>query len=370
MGGMATLWAQTMSDFTATPYARPCSRQELSVHVPVAARGLSIVLSNRYGIEPLVIEGVELACGAARTPLAFRGERRCTLEPGAHTVSDVVAVPTDGRAPLLVRLDPAPGQVAVTLGSSASSALVEVREPGPLGDMNVYWGLEAVLGQGAVPARTVSFFGDSLTNQARYTAEATRLLAAALPGTVTLNCGISGNRLLRDSAVSERWGRSFGAAARSRFAADITFGGAVVPDVVFALIGVNDLYQAGGCAPAEELPAPGELERGYRELASSSARLGCTLLIGTIPPFKGAVGHGLSAWTPGKERLRREANAFIRSLPHSVDVDAAVRDPSDPCRLAAPCDSGDHLHFNAEAGRRVGETVAAALIAVCKGGAG
>jgi lysophospholipase L1-like esterase len=63
-----------------------------------------------------------------------------------------------------------------------------------------------------------------------------------------------------------------------------------------------------------------------------------------ILPFGGSQ-YGSEA----HEAARRTVNQWIRTggaFDAVVDLDAAVRDPSDPSRLDSRYDSGDHLHLN------------------------
>lgn len=366
------VWGQTMSDFTSSPADTPATRQRINIWQPRRAHKVRITLSNRFGIEPLRIEHARLFHAGASASVTFGGVGACEITPGQELVSDWTEFALEPGW-TEVELVPAPNQRAVTLGSSIDHTVTNVTlsgcGPAAAGGAaaegsQFYWGMQALEIQDDEPsAPTVCFFGDSLTNQGRYSGEATRRLAATYPSVTTLNCGISGNRLLRAGSGESLWTCSFGPAGVSRFESDVTFGGRARPDIAFVLMGVNDLYQATGTQHADELPGHGELEDGLRALQSIAKRVGIQLVIGTIPPFKGASSHDDPAWAPAKEDLRQEVNAFIRSLPSGswADVDAAVRDPDEPTRLDAACDCGDHLHFSQEGGRRAGMAAASIL---------
>ncbi len=69
----------------------------------------------------------------------------------------------------------------------------------------------------------------------------------------------------------------------------------------------------------------------------------------TLPPFAGALpGTPLDDYYhPDKDALRRQLNAWLRTdspFDAVIDLDAALRDPAEPLRMAAAYDSGDHLH--------------------------
>jgi lysophospholipase L1-like esterase len=64
----------------------------------------------------------------------------------------------------------------------------------------------------------------------------------------------------------------------------------------------------------------------------------------TIAPFE-----GWSQWTPQRDAVREQVNAWIRTTPsydHVLDFDVVLRDPGHPQRLQPGFDSGDHLHPN------------------------
>ena len=369
------IWGQTMSDFTGSPADVPATQQKISVRQPRHTHKARIVLSNRFGAEPLRIEHARLSRPGASAGVTFGGAATCEIAPGQELVSDWIEFALEPGW-TEVELVPAPGQRAVTLGSCTDRTVTEVTLPGcgPAAAGGVaaegsqfYWGLQAFEAQDdESSAPIVCFFGDSLTNQGRYCGEAARRLEEAFPGIVTLNCGISGNRLVRAGSGESLWARSFGPAGVERIVNDVTFGGRTYPDVIFALLGVNDLYQATGIKRMGELPAPGEIEQGLSALQTAATRIESRLIVGMIPPFKGAISHEDPAWTPEKEHLRQEANAFIRSLPSKAwaDVDAAVRDSDEPERLDAVCDCGDHLHFSPEGVRRAGIAVANAIASI------
>jgi lysophospholipase L1-like esterase len=82
----------------------------------------------------------------------------------------------------------------------------------------------------------------------------------------------------------------------------------------------------------------------------------------TLTPFEGALpGTPLANYyQPDKDVLRRQVNEWIR---HSgvfdavIDFDAALRDPTQPTRIAERYDSGDHLHPGDEGNRAMAEVV-------------
>ena len=175
-----------------------------------------------------------------------------------------------------------------------------------------------------------------------------------------LNEGIIGNRLLSDSqsprqaggpfgAVLERFGAGLGPAGLARFERDV-LDQAGVRYVILAL-GVNDILFPGSFIPSTESVSAQSLISGNRQLIARAHKKGIRVIGTTIPPFEDATFHAptISFYTPEKELVRQEVNAWIRSsreFDAVVDFDEVLRDPSRPTRLLPAYDSGDHLHAN------------------------
>jgi lysophospholipase L1-like esterase len=218
-----------------------------------------------------------------------------------------------------------------------------------------------VSGGGATGALAV--FGDSLVDgdgsttdrNARWTDDlAARFRASGLQIGV-LNGGLIGNRLLRDSPAATRpdIGAAFGPAGFARIGADALD----LPGVRWIILrtGTNDLAYPGSLSPATERVTAKDLIAGLRRLADLAHRRHIKVVGTTIPPFEGAaIAPGM--WSPEKDAIREAVNAWIRtdhSLDGLVDVDALLRDPDHPSRLAPGLDSGDHIHPNDEGYRRM-----------------
>jgi lysophospholipase L1-like esterase len=205
--------------------------------------------------------------------------------------------------------------------------------------------LNAVMVDAAAPARTVVALGDSITDGNGSTPDADRrwpdVLAERLAqhGIAVANAGISGGRLARDG---------MGRSALARLEQDV-LSQPGVSDVI-VLLGINDIGWPGSpFAPNERAATLAELTAAYRQLVAASHVRGVRVTAGTLPPFEGALdgtpyaGH----YSAGKERLRKQLNAWIRTagaFDAVVDFDAVLRDPVHPSRLRPAFDSGDHLH--------------------------
>jgi lysophospholipase L1-like esterase len=153
-----------------------------------------------------------------------------------------------------------------------------------------------------------------------------------------LNAGISGNRVLNDSACC-------GVNALARFDRDVL----TQPDVtdVVLLEGINDIgfekLTGPSTAPHTSVSAADIID-GYQQLVRRAHSHDVSIYGGTLTPFKGA-GY----YYPEGEEKRQTVNEFIRTsgaFDGVVDFDRAIRDPDDPLRILPEYDSGDHLHPN------------------------
>lgn len=207
-------------------------------------------------------------------------------------------------------------------------------------------------------ARSVVVIGDSITDGATASLDRdqrwTDHLAARLApqGVAVVNAGISGGRLLRDG---------MGEAALSRFQRDVLDQSGVASVIV--LLGTNDIGWPGTAfARTEPAPTLAELQAGYLALVERAHARGVRVLGATLPPFEGALpGTALDDYyQPDKDALRRRLNDWLRQdspFDAVIDLDAVLRDPADPSRMAAAFDSGDHLHPGDAGNRAMADAV-------------
>jgi lysophospholipase L1-like esterase len=119
---------------------------------------------------------------------------------------------------------------------------------------------------------------------------------------------------------------------------------------VIVMLGINDIAWPGTAfARTARRPTLDELSAGYRQLVAQAHRHGLRVIGATLTPFAGALpGTPLDDYyDTEKDALRQRVNDWIRHggvFDAVIDFDAALRDPRHPERLAAPYDSGDHLH--------------------------
>ncbi len=331
-----------------------------TARISLGGERLRVVLSNRYGAQPLVIGAAHVALagsGATILPasdraLHFGGQPGVTVTPGAQAVSDPVDLPTPALGELAVSTY-FPASTPVTtfhwgaqqtawLAPGDATAHRDLSGAAPLAGRAF---LAAIWVEAPARAPVVAAFGDSLTDGNGSTPGANRrwpdFLAARLApqGIGVVNAGISGARV---------WGDKMGQNAMARFEADVLSQPGVRTVVV--AMGINDIgWPDSAFAPDDAPMTAARLADGYRQLAAAARARGVRVVGATLPPFEGALhGTPLSGhYSPAKDAVRREVNRWIREsgvFDAVADFDAVLRDPSHPARLLPAYDSGDHLH--------------------------
>ncbi|PCE30910.1 SGNH/GDSL hydrolase family protein [Burkholderia ubonensis] len=330
------------------------------VYPTVAGRAARIRLSNAYGSAPLVVESASLARagdGAALAdgmPIAVRfgGQASVTLAPGQEIESDPVTIDVATRRPYAVSLYMGARQ-RMTVWHRVSNQLNYVSGPGDhtkdagAGAFRTRftqyaWVTELAVEAGAARA-SIAAIGDSITDGLRSSlnrnhrwpdALARRLAPSDAIGVV--NLGISGNRLLSDSAC-------YGTSLQSRFDRDALSRSGVKAAIL--LIGINDINFAAmpphaglDCDHPHTQVSAATLIDGYRRLIDAAHRRGVRIFGATLTP---------AALPAGREGIRLEVNRWIRSggaFDGVVDFDEALRDPARPSVLQSRYDSGDGIH--------------------------
>ncbi|OJA73394.1 GDSL family lipase [Burkholderia ubonensis] len=326
----------------------------------VAGRAARIRLSNMYGSVPLVVESANLARAGDGAALAdgvpvavrFGGRASVTLAPGQEIESDPVTIDVATGRPYAVSLYMGARQ-RMTVWHRVSNQVNYVSGPGDhtkdagAGAFRTRftqyaWVTELAVEAGAARA-SVAAIGDSITDGLRSSlnrnrrwpdALARRLAESDAVGVV--NLGISGNRLLSDSAC-------YGTSLQSRFERDALSRSGVKAAIV--LIGINDINfatmppRAGlDCDHPHTQVTAASLIDGYRRLIDAAHRRGVGIFGATLTP---------AALPAEREAIRLEVNRWIRSggaFDGVVDFDEALRDPARPNVLQRRYDSGDGIH--------------------------
>lgn len=367
--GWVAAWAtalQPIPDLAAPPplYRAPdvAGRAVRQIVYPtVSGRAARIRISNAYSRAPLVVEAASLAragegaaLAGAAVPVRFGGKASVTLAPGQELESDPVAIDVAAGRPYAISLQMGANQ-RMTVWHRVSNQFNYVSAPGDhVSDPGAAlfrtrftqyaWVSELAVEAGSARA-SVAAIGDSITDGLRSSvnrnrrwpdALARRLTASGAESIGVANLGISGNRLLSDSAC-------YGMSMASRFERDALSRAGVKAAIV--LIGINDINFAAmppraglDCDHPHTQVTAASLIDGYRRLIEAAHRHGVKVFGATLTPA------GLPA---GREVTRLEVNRWIRSgggFDGVADFDAVLRDPARPSVLQRRYDSGDGIH--------------------------
>lgn len=319
-----------------------------------------VLFSNSYGTRPLRIGAAHVALAAdgasiiegSGHALTFGGATSVTIPPGAPMLSDPVDLEVAALSRLAVSVylpEPTPpatfhwdARQTAYVGTGEQVGATTLQADTTL-DTRVF--LAAIQVEAAPGARTVVAIGDSITDGNMSTVDADArwpdFLAARLAprNVAVLNAGISGARMLRD-----RMGQN----ALARFERDVLAQPGI--EAVIVLMGINDIAWEGTPLAVDGGSAgPQGLIAGYRQLIARAHARGVRIIGATLTPFEGALEDTpmRGYFSPDKERIRRQVNAWIRDsgeFDAVLDFDAVLRDPARPMRLLPAYDSGDHLH--------------------------
>ena len=347
------------------------------VHTTIGGPLVRLRLTNRFGSRPVRFGHVTVALsghpGARRdgtaalsdgsaqpgtvTDVHFAGRGDVTVAAGADVLSDPVplAVPVD--ADLLVSIWTPEPSGTVTYHRNAKQTSYFTHGPADhAGDVSAaayaeqtsFWFYVAAVEVTGAPG-TIVVLGDSISDGGSSPAGANarwpdylaaRLAAGPQPDYGVANSGISGNRVLLDSASPGSPAASRGGiSAQARFGADVLERSGA--RAVIVLIGINDIM----LPPRQADPA--RITAGLAQIAAQAHAAGLRVIGGTLTPWQGR-----PSYTPERDAVRMAVNNWIRaggggSFDAVADFDRAVRDPMNPMRLRHDYDGGDGLHPNA-----------------------
>jgi lysophospholipase L1-like esterase len=328
----------------------------MMVRASIGGRRLRVKISNAFGSVPVTLGAAQIALRskdseivpASGRALSFNGKPGCTIGPGIVMMSDPVDFTFAPLADLAVSLyfpgDTGPLTTHATALHTTYIQTGDVTAQPAMADATktqIYYYLAAIDVMAPANAAAIVTYGDSITDGARSTAETNHswpaLLAARLAANKktanigVANLGIGGNRVLRDGT---------GASALARFDRDVLSQSGV--RWVMLLEGINDIAHAV-TTPSEPVTAD-DLIGAYKQIIDEAHTHGIEVIGCTITPNEGHPAH-----RDDMETVRQTVNAFIRTggaFDAFVDFEAAVRDSSDPKKIRAEFDPGDHLHPN------------------------
>lgn len=353
-------WAaspQTPADTWDHPAAFGDQTLRQIVHVSMGGDTLRVRFSNAFGRQPLVIGAASIALSAGGAaivpgtsrPLTFGGHASITVPAGAPALSDPVALHVPPLANLAISLY-LPDSTRATTYHGMAMQTAYISPPGdhtaadtmPTAGTAKHWFLlTGVSVRAPRDAGAIVALGNSITDgnastvdaNARWPDDLARRLEHAhdMGRLAVLNEGISGNRLLHDSA---------GTNALARFDRDVLRQPGA--RYVIVLLGINDIGFSAMKGFRNEDVSADEIIAAQRQLIARAHELGLSIYGGTLTPFEGA-----DYFTPAGEAKRQAVNRWIRNSGEYdgvIDFDRAVRDPEHPARFAPAYDSGDHLH--------------------------
>ena len=348
------------------------------VRTSVGGDQVRVRIANTFGTVPLVVGAAHVAAsssGSAIVPgtdrvLTFGGRTSVSIPAGALALSDPVNLQVEAVSDLAVSLylPSATKAETTTLFQGASyvssagnfAAFVDLPGATPLSEWPFVSGVSVLTSRRGAAIVAIT---DSATLVSQWpTALAERLDARHVDNLGVVSTAIAGNRLLFNSAgptgPETHWGQS----VLTRFERDVLSQAGVQTVIVW--IGLNDLAGAGAFYPASELPSVDDVIVGLRQLIGRAHEYGLTILGCTISPMGGNTSlPGFD--TPAHEAARVALNQWIRTsgaFDGVVDADLVLRDPSQPARLWAAYDSGDHLHPNTDGGRAVADSIDLKLV--------
>ncbi len=351
-----------------------------TVHVSAGGSRVRIHLSNAFGSEPLIIEAVHLAKPTSVADcridpetdklVTFSGKSAVIIPAGAEYFSDPMDYPLEALSGLTVTmyLHAPPGHQtghtsSLTTSCVSGQNLVTAVDM-PASKKVLHWfylaGIDVLRPSEAVAVVTI---GDSITDGGNSTVNGNArwpdVLAARLqadPATrrwSVLNAGISGDRVLTNN---------IGPNALARWDRDVTSQAGV--RAVIVLIGVNDLGGWTINAPLsrqEHQDHVAQLIAAYEQMIARGHTRGLKVIGATILGYSGSVHYHPDA---ENERDRESVNDWIRQPGHFdgvIDYDKLTTDPSQPGRMKAEIDSGDHLHPSTAGHKVMGDSIPLSL---------
>ncbi|KNY25270.1 GDSL-type esterase/lipase family protein [Pseudobacteroides cellulosolvens] len=328
--------------------------------VSIGGNKIRLKFSNEYGNSPMVMNSVHLAASAGGNSIksetdkvvTFGGKESITIAQGKTVISDTLDYNLTQLTNMAITIyfGSVPSALTGHPGSRTTSYILtgnKAASASMTGAVNTeHWyvitGMD-VLTEDSYKA--VAILGDSITDgrgsttnqQNRWTDNlATRLLAnSATSKVAVLNQGIGGNTILSGG---------LGPTALIRFDRDILNQSGVRYAIVFE--GVNDI---GGNANATNII------NAYKQFITKARAKNILIYGATILPFEGN-----SYYSAAHEQTRTTVNNWIRTsgeFDAVIDFDAALRDPSNQKKLLGMYNSGDGLHPNAEAYKKMAEII-------------
>jgi lysophospholipase L1-like esterase len=323
------------------------------VHTTIGGSRVRIRLENAFGAAPVVVGTAHIALRnndsgilpASDRALLFGGRPGCTVGPGMVILSDSVDLTVAKQSDIAVSLylpeETGPPESHGGLHQTYVSKEGDQTGQTAIADASItgqYYWLAGVDVLAPAEASLVVALGDSITEGFRSTPNenrtwpdrfSARLMAnKATANVAVVNQGIGGNRLLRDGT---------GASALARLDRDVFSQAGVKWMIVLETI--NDIGHSN-----TEPASADDLIAGFKQIVHRAHEVGIKVVGCTLPPYEGA-----SYYSEAGEATRQAVNKWIRaqgSFDAFADFEAATQDKTNPKKLRAEFDPGDHLHLN------------------------
>lgn len=354
-----TIWAQAHSNMKPMAGNRKDYTVRATIESKISGSSVRIRFSNKEGKKTMYIKQVTVFIDRFM-PVVFSGKSEIMLDVGESLYSDPINCEVENGTKIVISIAFKKGAYS----GNQDQALTEISIKGnytndlemPLDKRSkteikyemspVLPGLSGVEMLTEETPEVLVCFGDSITQQGRWTNPLERMLRDSGRNIILINKGIGGNQLLSGPLywVMTMWGP----AAISRFEQDVLKENGTT-GVVFAL-GTNDI----GMARSPKVLAERNSKKLYETFVSLSKRAkekGLKTYIATVTA-RGECG-GYHQW---QEDERLKFNERVRNSTEFdgiFDFDMVTRNQKNPFMLDQACDSGDHLHPGMEGGRRM-----------------
>jgi lysophospholipase L1-like esterase len=333
------------------------------VHVSIGGDTLQVRFSNEFSTSLVTMNEVHIAVSSGGSTidtstdkvLYFDGEPQVTMAPGTAVTSDPFQFSLNPLSNVVITIyfGETSSDITGHPGSRTTSYILignEVSKEDFSGAIQTdhWYAINIIDVKAPDSAYSVAILGNSITDgrssgtnkQNRWSDELARRLQEN-PKTqhvAVLNEGIGGNAVLRGG---------LGPTALSRFQRDVIEQSGVKWLIIFE--GINDIGASFGTGVAQELID------AYRQMTDIAHANRIFVYGTTLLPFGGSFYD-----SPDHETSRQTVNEWIRNsgrFDAVIDLDKALRDPTDTLKLLPEADDGDHLHPSETGHRLIAEAV-------------
>jgi lysophospholipase L1-like esterase len=357
-----TAWGTSQNGLGMTTISNATVRMIARVTIPGTA--IRIRLDNTYGTSPLTIgsayvgqriQGAALAAGSNRQ-VFFNRAHTVTIPAGGSLISDPVAMKVLAHTDLAVSLHIPDANVRpsqhggaqvtsyMTANGAGNVTAEEMDKPFAQTTTSMWW-LKAIDVASTTSSGAIVAFGDSITDGTCTTVDGhdrwEDWLAVRLAlndngrgeHKAVVNEGIGGNTITRANIQPP----PDSTPGLERLDRDVLSHHGVTHVVLF--MGTNDLRRE---APAAQV-IDGMQEIIKRVKAKGLKIIGVTI----IPRHNRPPAENNTGWNAAKTQARKDVNQWMRSkkpFDALIDLDAVVRDPSDPDLIYPVFNCGDGIH--------------------------